>query len=79
MRYWRKWLILNKSFTLRDNFITSNTYMCIELNAHALIVFLITIRDHVNNSKFFYLGFLDHNPVKLLSELQEVLVAYFQR
>ena len=27
--------------------------MCIELNAHALIVFLITIRDHVNNSKCF--------------------------
>ena len=53
MRYWRKWLILNKSFTLRDNFITSNAYMCIELNAHALIVFLITIRDHVNNSKCF--------------------------
>ena len=27
--------------------------MCIELNAHALIVFLITTRDHVKNSKCF--------------------------
>lgn len=42
VRYWQKWLILNKSFNLQDNFITSNAYMCIELNAHALIVFLIT-------------------------------------
>ena len=39
VRYWRKWLILNNAHTLKDNFITCNAYMCIELNAHALIVF----------------------------------------
>lgn len=73
-----KWLILNKSFNLWDNFITSNAHMHIELNAHALIVFLITTQDHVKNSKCFYLGFLDHYHVRLLLELQEAWVVYFQ-
>ena len=26
LRYWRKWIILNKSYTLGNNFITSNAY-----------------------------------------------------
>ena len=54
MRYWRKWLILNKSFNLRNNFITSNAHMCIELNAHALIVFLITTRDHGQKQQMLF-------------------------
>ena len=49
MRYWRKWLMLNKAYTLKDHFITSNAYMCTELNAHALIVFLITVREYGAN------------------------------
>ena len=49
MRYWRRWLLLHSKYTLRDNFITSNAYLCIELNAHALIVYLMVIRDQVNN------------------------------
>ena len=53
VRYWRKWILLNHRYTLRDNFITPNAYMCIELNAHALITFLLTIRDHVKNDSCF--------------------------
>ena len=33
MRYWRTWLTLHRDFTLANNFITRNAYMCIELNA----------------------------------------------
>ena len=50
MRYWRKWVMLNKAYTLQDHFVTSNAYTCIELNAHALIVFLITLRGSGVNS-----------------------------
>ena len=53
MRYWRKWLMLNSKYTLRENFITSNAFACIELNAHALLTFLITVRDHVGNDDCF--------------------------
>ena len=53
VRYWRKWLLLNKAYTLKDNFIISNAFMCIELNAHALIVFLLAVRDHVKSNDCF--------------------------
>jgi len=53
VRYWRKWLILNKAYTLKDNFITCNAYMCTELNAHALIVFLISVRDYAQRNDCF--------------------------
>ena len=45
--------MLNSKYTLRENFITSNAYACIELNAHALLTFLITVRDHVGNDDCF--------------------------
>ena len=45
LRYWRKWVLLHHLYTLKSNFITQNCYMCVELNAHALIVFVMTIRD----------------------------------
>ena len=50
LRYWRKWIILNKSYTLGNNFITSNAYNCIELNAHAMINYIIAIRDHIKEN-----------------------------
>ena len=52
LRYWRKWIILNSHYTLRDNFITSNAYCGVELNGHALINFLRMIRDNGNSSSF---------------------------
>lgn len=45
LRYWRQWIILKKEYTLGNNFITLNAYMCVELNAHSLITFILTLRD----------------------------------
>lgn len=53
LRYWRKWITLNKSYTLGNNFITSNAYNCIELNAYAMINYIIAIRDHIKENKCF--------------------------
>ena len=39
-------------YTLKNNFVTNNGYMCIELNAHALISFVMTIRDNFNDDNF---------------------------
>ena len=36
---------IKKEYKLSDNFITNNAYMCIELDAHSLLLFLITCRD----------------------------------
>lgn len=37
--YWWQWILPHPKYTIKDNFITSNGYMCIELNAHALLTF----------------------------------------
>ena len=47
LRYWRQWIILHPQYSL-ENFITYNAYICIELNAHSLIVFIMIIRDRFN-------------------------------
>ena len=48
-RYWRQWLLSVPSYSLGNNFITRNAYLCIELNAHALIIFMRTLRDHYSD------------------------------
>ena len=45
LRYWRKWVILSPGYKIRDNFVTNNAYMCVEMNAHSLITFIMTVRD----------------------------------
>ena len=52
MRYWRQWLLLKPEYTLNNNLITTNAYMCIELNAHALVTFLMTVRDSPSENTF---------------------------
>ena len=52
MRYWRQWVVLSSRYTLGNNFITLNAYMCIELNAHSLIIFILTLRNCLPDSGF---------------------------
>ena len=58
LRYWRQWVRLNKAFTIKNNFITANTMSCIELNAHSLIIFIRTLRDHIPNGDNYFLPWL---------------------
>ena len=32
LRYWRKWILEHPMYTLKQNCITENAYICIELN-----------------------------------------------
>ena len=48
-RYWHQWLLSVPSYSLSNNFITWNAYLCIELNAHTLIIFMRTLRDHYSD------------------------------
>ena len=58
LRYWRQWILLHPKYTLRDNFITSNAYMCIELNAHALITYLMVVRSQISSDQMAFLPWL---------------------
>lgn len=43
LRYWRQWILQQRSLTVKENFITSNCYTCIELNAHSLLAYIIIL------------------------------------
>jgi len=49
LRYWHRWLCLEKQFTVKENFITSNAHSGIELDGHALIILTILLRDVIPN------------------------------
>ena len=53
LRYWRKWILEHPTYALKQNFITDNAYICIELNAHAIITLVILLRDHYSEDKDF--------------------------
>lgn len=44
VRLWRRFIVANKSLTLKNNFLTSNCYSCMELNAHSLVSILLYLR-----------------------------------
>lgn len=55
VRIWRKWIKDNNKYSLANNFITTNCYVCIELNAHALINVIVNIRNNPHLSKNIFL------------------------
>lgn len=46
LRCWRRWIKSSKHFTVNKNFITSNLYACVEINAHALVYLIVRLRDN---------------------------------
>lgn len=49
-RMWRSWLVKSQ-YTLKECFISSNTYLCIELNAHSLVKQLLKL-GQIDDYKF---------------------------
>lgn len=45
IRIWRHFLNSQKKYTLKDNFLTSNCYSCLEINAHSLILCMLHLRQ----------------------------------
>ena len=50
LRYWHQWILDHPMFTLKENFVTSNAYMCVEINAHSLLMLLLILRDTLPDS-----------------------------
>ena len=55
LQYWRQWVLDHPKFSLEKNFITSNAYMCVEINAHSLLAFFFILRDELKVSSEFFL------------------------
>lgn len=44
LRAWRAWLV-EEGYSVQDNFITMNAFVCLELNAHGLLLSVRHLRD----------------------------------
>lgn len=45
IRIWRKFIVTNQNYSLKENFLTSNCYSCIELNAHNLVWIILHLKS----------------------------------
>lgn len=45
LRFWRRYIDSSRTYTLSENFLTSNIYMCVEINAKCLIRMMKLFRD----------------------------------
>lgn len=61
IRLWRQYIIQTKSLTLKHNFLTSNCYSCLELNAHGLILIMLNLKN-TNQSELFKPGNYSSQP-----------------
>lgn len=52
LRGWRLFVKKSKNYTLQRNFITSNAYTCIELNAHSIVEVMVHLRK-INKPEWF--------------------------
>ena len=57
-RYWHRWLCLHKEFSVKNNFITGNALSGVELNGHALVSFVIILRDKIPNGSNLFCPWL---------------------
>lgn len=48
----RRYIENQKEFTLKDNFLSSNCYLCIELNGHSLIQIMVHLKE-INRPELF--------------------------
>lgn len=46
IRIWRRSIVSNKSLSVQTNFLTNNCYVCLELNAHSMVLILIYLKKH---------------------------------
>lgn len=56
LRIWRKFVEDQKNLTLKDNFLTHYSYVCIEINAHSLIQIMLYLKN--NNLDHWFLPFI---------------------
>lgn len=52
IRIWRRYVLSEKSLTLKKNFLTNYCYICIELNAHSLVLIILYLRS-INKPQLF--------------------------
>lgn len=65
LRLWRAFIVSKKNLRLKENFMSMNCYICIELNAHSLLKMLIQLKE-INMPHLFMLHQLGSQPCESL-------------
>lgn len=65
LRLWRKFILSKKNLTLKKNFITMNTYVCVELNAHGLVKIMLSLKE-ASASHLFVPHLLSSQPCEAI-------------
>lgn len=65
LRLWRAFIVSKKNLSLKENFMSMNCYVCIELNAHSLLKMLIQLKE-INMPNLFMLHQLGSQPCESL-------------
>ena len=63
-------------YTVSNNFISSNSYACIEINAHCLIQVIILLRDREEHSSFLPWKLSSQDCEKIYRILRSALAAH---
>lgn len=53
LRIWRLFILENKQYQLKNHFITSYAYICVEINAHSLIFMILKLKEG-GQDEFFH-------------------------
>lgn len=61
VRIWRKFIHSNKMLTLKKNFLSSYCYICLEQNAHSLILLILYLKS-INKPHLFVPIFFSSQP-----------------
>lgn len=61
IRIWREFIISRKNATLKDNWISLNCYVCIELNAHSLVKLIIYLKK-IGKPELFLPNLFESQP-----------------
>lgn len=64
VRIWPEYVLGTKSLNLKNNFLTSYCYVCLELNAHSLVLLLLYLKK-VNKPEFFKPELLDSQQCEI--------------
>ena len=55
MRLWRYWICCDQMYTLSKNFLTLNCYLSAEINAHCLVLIILTLSNRPEHFKPWYM------------------------
>lgn len=68
LRFWRQYIKNSRSYTVNENFITYNTYTCVEINANSLVLLIKLFRDR-NTPEMFLPSILDSQTCERMFRL----------